>query len=216
MNIDFSLCCQEYLLLDQHTGDEICSSCGRAQHYYCSPKESTSLERKREIFTPLEYDIINVCSNAHIVQCICDSAIELFRAKKGKRSRVVAAQSLYEAFKRHYVPRSYKEVAALFYLRPTSIERGGQNDSVNLTKPSDLAARVLAELGLKENYTLLLRIQAKADELYENELCSVSPKSALAVSIVLLFKPSPPLQLVAEKCHISKQTLHKHCKKIGA
>ena len=105
-------------------------------------------------------------------------------------------------------PRTYKEIGLMFHIPSRSI---ASNDICN-TKPSDLAVRVLAQLDISRT-SMVRAIATQADTLFQGELCSVSPQSALAVAIALA-QPFLNKQMIAGNCHISKQTLLKHIRRV--
>lgn len=122
-----------------------------------------------------------------------------------------AAMSLHSACQVLNVPRTLKEIAGMFYLQPMTL--GKKNQSlISLTRPSQLASRVLSNLNIT-SLPLAEKISSKADTLFFNVLVSVSPQTALAVSIALL-SPDLKTSVVAEQCQISVQTLKKHLKKV--
>ena len=94
-------------------------------------------------------------------------------------------------------------------------QRGESSSSSNtsLTKPSDLARRVLYSFDIIHQ-PLVDKIGKEGDALFYGLLCSSTPQSALAVSIAMNL-PFVPKQLVASHCHISKQTLLKHLRRLG-
>jgi len=205
-----SECCNAYLVYDEKSGDDICVECGRANQCLFAhhpPKKVVNPQIHEHVRVRQLRDI---CINAHIPDFIIEEAVDLFKQEKLK-TRVAAAQSLHRVFQLHNVCRSYKELSSLFFLLPCQIAR---YDSVSETQPSHLAERVLHELNITQ-LPLVEQVSKKADELFEGELNSVSPQSALAVSIALLH-PEISMTQVSESCQITKQTLQKHYRVICA
>jgi len=203
-------CCNTYLVYDERSGDDICVQCGRANRCLFA----THIPNKKENNQIREHirvkELRDICINANIPDPLIEEAVILLKQEKLK-TRITAAQSLHKVFQLHGVPRSYKELSNLFFLLPTQI---ANYDSVSETKPSHLAERVLHDLDITR-LPLVEKVAKKADALFERELNSVSPQSALAVSIALLHPELSMIQ-ISKKCHITKQTLHKHYKAISA
>jgi len=203
-------CCNAYLVYDEKSGDDICVECGRANRCLFAKEVPKRVENPNIREHVRVRQLRDICINANIPDFIIEEAVAIFKQEKLK-TRVNAAQSLHRVFQLHNVCRSYKELSSLFFLLPSQIAR---YDSVSETKPSHLAERVLNELNITQ-LPLVERVARKADELFEGELNSVSPQSALAVSIALLHTELPMAQ-VSESCQITKQTLQKHYKAICA
>jgi len=206
--MELSECCREYIINDERTGDEICYECGRANRSLLSPFHYSEENELSEHIVVKE--LRDICANGNISEYLTQEAVNLLKKEKIK-TRIIAAQTLHKVFQNHHVPRTYKELSNLFYISPSQI---GKYTCVSETKPSHLAERVLADLNITR-LSLVEKIAATADELFEGELNSVSPQSALAVSIALHHE-NLPMKQVAKSCHITKQTLQKHYKKISA
>lgn len=203
-----SACCDAYLISDQRTGDEICESCGRSARYY---EETNYINFDTVLQTSVEFELKKICENNHFVDSIFLKALHILRAGKEKQTLQHAAVALQEACKDLNVPRTLKEISNLFFIQPTSIAK--QNKStISLTKPSQLASRVLNGLDIL-SCPLIEQISSKADELFFYTLVSVSPQTALAVSIAIL-RPDLDLARIAKHCQVSVQTVKKHYKKV--
>ena len=209
-------CCQEYIVFDDRTGDEICTSCARAKCTFApslvySPNSNNS---RTTSFCEIEDELSIICDKHHISKCIFNDALELLRGEE-RKTRIKAAQCLHKALMSHNAPRSFKELSSMFYIPFTQIAK---YDDVSSLKPSDLCSRVLPELTINCRYDNAISKQKEkeiahlADELFENQMCCGSPQASLAVSIAMHCKGLFPLLNIARACHISKQTLIKHVK----
>lgn len=203
-----SICCDAYLIYDHHVGDEICEDCGRVTRFF---EDANHTEQNRLLLNSVEFELKKICDNNNFVDSIFETALAELRKKRGKTTVERAAMSLHSACQVLNVPRTLKEIAGMFYLQPMTL--GKKNQSlISLTRPSQLASRVLSNLNIT-SLPLAEKISSKADTLFFNVLVSVSPQTALAVSIALL-SPDLKTSVVAEQCQISVQTLKKHLKKV--
>lgn len=204
-----SICCNAYLIHDQRVGDEICENCGRAERYY----EDTFLKKEDIVISgSIEVELKKICDNNNFQNIIFEKALSVLRMKKGKKTIEQAALSLHTACQFLNVPRTLKEISSMFFIRTNSLSKKDEG-LISLTRPSQLAVRVLSSLNIT-SLSLVEKISSRADKLFFNVLVSVSPQTALAVSIIME-QPELGLNTVAKHCHISVQTLKKHMKKVS-
>lgn len=244
-------CCDQFeSILDAHTGDEICLSCGQARVYlfhaddYIPPpsldieqeekRKEKEAEKEQEGSSSsssssscrganhLIRELIDIAANKNVSQAICSTATELLEKKLKKRKkktahRALAAHCLYLAFYMHDVPRSLKELSTMYRVSAKAIGRyeetknrqtDSSSSSLQTLKPSHLVERTLSGLNI-DDVSMINQVKTLSDSLYENQLNSVSPQSALAVSVALTF-PQLALASIAEQCQISRQTVAKH------
>ena len=139
--------------------------------------------------------------------------------RQREQQRETAASCLHRVLAEHGAPRTLKELSVMFHIPESHIRQPPQQQmqqgksSTSLTKPSDLARRVLYSFDIIHQ-PMVNKIGKEGDVLFYGSLCSSTPQSALAVSIALNL-PFVPKQLVASHCHISKQTLLKHLRRLG-
>ena len=226
-------CCDQFEpVIDSHSGDEICMSCGRARvyllHDYLTPPPSSFFRREEEeeegenskSVQHLIIELMDIASNQNVPETIAETATSLLKKERRERGkttadRSLAAYCLYRAFHMHEVPRSFKEISHIYNLPAKTIGRyETTNNTLETLKPSQLAERALSRLHIFD-MRKLNHVKTMADKLYEEDLSSVSPQSALATSVALSF-PHLPLASIAEQCHISRQTLLKHYNRIRA
>lgn len=215
MSMPVSDCCQEYIVFDDRTGDEICTSCARAKSTFpLSLPYDPNSSNSRKSFCEIEEELSIICDKHHISKCAYNDALELLRGEE-RKTRIKAAQCLHKALISHNAPRSFKELSCMFYIPFTQIAK---YDVVSSLKPSDLCSRVLPELTANCRYENVISKQKEkdiahlADELFENQMCCGSPQASLAVSIAMHCESLFSLLNIARACHISKQTLIKHVK----
>lgn len=202
---NLSECCNEYIVEDERVGDQICTGCARATRYIPQEYNETVIPFHG---CAIERELRDICANHNLPEVIYLRAVYLLH-KERKISREVSARCLHAALTDCNAPRTYKEISSMYFVPTTSI-----NDTdTNELKPSQLIERTLRQLEIIE-VDVMKKIGLHADVLFEGELCSVSPQSALAVAIALV-KPHLCRQKIANSCHISKQTLHKHLRRIS-
>ena len=221
-----SECCQEYIVQDSHTGDEICTACSRATRALLFSSLVPSAH-DRLCLSPVEQELRDICANYCIPDNIFYQTVERIRKNplaRQRERRENAASCLQRVLAEHDAPRTLKELSAMFHIpechirQPQQQQQRGESSSssssnTSLTKPSDLARRVLYSFDIIHQ-PVVDKIGKEGDALFYGLLCSSTPQSALAVSIAMNF-PFVPKQLVATNCHISKQTLLKHLRRLG-
>jgi len=153
--------CCGYIVLDSHTGDEICDSCAKVITNHC-PKPSYSYIPKPVLCSKAEAFIQDICANNNVAKCIELSALDRIASKK-KCPLNEAALALYLAFKDHDVGRSVLEVAAMCGIHVTEIIKCETRFTREIL-PSELSARIFDPLNI-DNY-------------------QVKPQSALALAVV--------------------------------
>ena len=209
MQTSIACCLEQTLVLDDRTGDEICTACGRASAYLFSPPQTSKWGGE---LCAIRREIMDVCANKHVPDSIARTAIGLLNKVNTGISRPKAAYCLYQAFYLHDVPRSYKEISEMYCLPVKAIAKYEEN-AENTLKPSHLASRTLASLGTRISVYKIDQVKTVADSFYLHELSSASPQACLAVAIRLLL-PTVDELTVSKHCHISKHTLAKHLRTI--
>ena len=221
-----SECCQEYIVQDAHTGDEICTACSRATRaLFTSYSAAATLPDRPCHFSFIEQELRDICANYCIPDNIFYQTVERLRknplGRQREQQRETAASCLHRVLAEHDAPRTLKELSVMFHIPESHIRQPQRQQqqmqqgesSTSLTKPSDLARRVLYSFDIIHQ-PMVNKIGKEGDVLFYGSLCSSTPQSALAVSIALNL-PFVPKQLVASHCHISKQTLLKHLRRLG-
>jgi transcription initiation factor TFIIIB Brf1 subunit/transcription initiation factor TFIIB len=218
-------CCQENVILDQHTGEEVCTQCGMTYPYLFVPVQTNLTEVPDQPEEKLtsgtaakwhEEELREVCAKLNLSQEICSSATTLYMEQAIKqKSKSFAAYCLYRACCLAGVPRSLKELSGVFGIPVREIARlknKAERRQEALIKPSDLAARACSKLGISD-FSLVEAIKGEADRLFENELGSAAPQSALAVAIAFIVD-SLSHASISNHCQVAKQTLTRHYKRI--
>ena len=211
---------------DAHTGDEICTACSRATRaLFTSYSAAATLPDRPCHFSFIEQELRDICANYCIPDNIFYQTVERLRknplGRQREQQRETAASCLHRVLAEHDAPRTLKELSVMFHIPESHIRQPQRQQqqmqqgesSTSLTKPSDLARRVLYSFDIIHQ-PMVNNIGKEGDVLFYGLLCSSTPQSALAVSIALNL-PFVPKQLVASHCHISKQTLLKHLRRLG-
>jgi len=189
-------------VLDERRGDEICSGCGLASQVIYSI-DTPCLAETQSTLTELEDEIYTICDKHHLSGSIALRTVSLLRKTVNKKTRLKAAQCLHQVLCEEKIPRSLKEISAMFYISYVKI---GKNQDFSDLKPSDLLERVNYSLDFIMPYNVMKDIGQVADALYENYLYCTSPQAALAVAIFLSELDLTP-DSIAVACQVSKQTL---------
>jgi|GEM_PF-4729028 predicted DNA-binding protein YlxM (UPF0122 family) len=219
--VPISSCCFAYFVIDQHTGDEICQQCGLTYPYIFIPADHLNT---MEIAAPAnggaeltghERELKEVCAKLSLSDEICRSAIKLFQSEppRQRSSRTFAAYCLYETCLQAGVPRSMKELAGIFEVTVQGISKWIKKERSNsIVKPSDLATRACARMEIAD-FSVVEAIKKEADRLFEHELGSVAPQTALAVAIAFTVD-NISHTTIARQCQVAKQTLVRHIRRI--
>lgn len=214
-------CEDQYVIHDVHTGDAICSACGKIVgpsfqdipiHQYHSPA-----------WCPGACDfLIDVCSNNNISFCMIDDACEYLKKYSAENlhhssnKKVLAAKALYETCFKHQVPRSIKEISDMCNIKEHDLSAlcGGICELL----PSDLVERILQRLDTKDpiSFQLTKEIKKKANYFFDNILDSSPPKSSIALALIHFVNKgviNANMRQIAQACHISLVCLRRLCYK---
>jgi transcription initiation factor TFIIB len=165
-----------------------------------------------------------------IPACIVEQAKALYkrasevRAARGPNRQAMVACAMYLACKSSGVPRSLKEVAAMFDVQLTVMTRACKDiqDAVHLdvesSAPEDYVGRFCSKLDMAPEATLLVRgAVQRAEQL--GVACESAPTSVVAGAILLV---SGRLGLglerraIGEACHTAPVTIGKYHKRLAA
>jgi len=182
--------CCDYIVYDHHTGNEICSGCGKLPNlspykidYTSLHKEDKRVRPKRKIIERLE----ETCAKNNIPSAIVDQALYYFNGKRAGLES--AAFCLYKACNDFCASRSLKEIACMFDLPVDSIKMKEEQTEIVATKPSELAYRICVKLGVTKFAEIQL-IGNRADMCYSDIMMSCPPQSALAVNLYMHLESS--------------------------
>ena len=177
------------------------------------------------------FDVLAVNSAQHgISHCILEEAKVLYKrvadAKiwRGENRSALVACSLYVACKSNRVPRSVKEIAAMFNIRSSTMIKACRmfQEVVHLeldsVAPSDFVGRFCSRLGVCESDVALVRhVVKRADELAL--ICDSTPPSVAAGAIQMInveLGLGLDRKAMGEACHISPVTITKCFKRLWA
>lgn len=143
---------------------------------------------------------------------------------RGDNRSGLIASSVYMSCKHHGVPRSTKEIAKIFNLKPTTMTKGCKKFmemmkiQMNCSTPADFIQRFCSKMNLEQSVRDLARhVVVTADKL--NLVCESTPPSIAAASIYLvgvIKKINFSKKDLAESCDISQVTIGKCYKKLYA
>jgi transcription initiation factor TFIIB len=179
------------------------------------------------------YNIIDSMSikalNGGISQSIIDEAKVLYKRisdmkiSRGENREGLIASSIYMSCKRNKVPRSAKEIAAIFGLPLTTMTRGCKKFQeimkVNIsscTSPDDFIPRFVSRLGMRPEHVELCHYVVNKEQEYsivsENSPPSIASGCIYLVSVVcgLPFSKKD----VSLACEISEITINKCFRKL--
>lgn len=149
--------------------------------------------------------------------------ISEMKISRGDNRSGLIASSIYMSCKTHKVPRSTKEIAKIFNLKPTVMTRGCKKFqeimkmNMDSTNPEDFICRFCSKLSLAQHMRdLCARIVKTADELSivsENTPPSIAAGSIYMCSMVCEWGISK--KDLAEACEISQVTISKCYKKLS-
>jgi transcription initiation factor TFIIB len=167
-------------------------------------------------------------ANSGIPPSIIDEAKMLYkqisetRISRGDNRNGLIASSIYMACKRNNVPRSAKEIAKIFNLRPTTMTRGCKRfqDAIHIVSEStsacDFIQRFSSKLNLnKEIKDVCIHVSRMAEELSvisENTPPSVA--SGCIYLVCVLCGVNVDKKMLTEQCDVSMVTISKCYKKL--
>jgi transcription initiation factor TFIIIB Brf1 subunit/transcription initiation factor TFIIB len=191
-------CCGGYMIEDQHTGDSICSSCGRVfPDFQDQLKSDTHVQVQDSC-------LMEKCARGQIPPCIALYAQDCLTAN-GKEDEANRAYCLYQACEKMNAPRSIKEIASILDLSKRSRTKFSQKCNREIISPSTLAERVCKNLDIFD-FKIISEISHLSDRVYETKLLSSPPQSVLA-GCIALHCPFVSLQALAHECNISMSCL---------
>lgn len=167
-------------------------------------------------------------ANSGIAACIVQDAKSLYKrmcdmqlSRGEKRSAMIAA-AVYMACKQHAVPRSLKEVAAMFDLQPAAMTRGCKKYEQALRLGShaatacDMVQRFCSNMGLDKEYWGLCRDMVQ--DVQRLGIASSSTLPTVAAATILFCMTECGLKLdrkhLATACGVSDVTILKCLKRL--
>ena len=194
-------CCESYEILDERTGDIVCTNCARVEQ---------TLIKFNPLSSFIENEFLqNICANNHIVKRIEEEAAYLFNQKKPvkkTKQQAYASYCLYLACKKEGVGRSLIEIGNMCDVSVSDIAAFISIDEIELT-PSQLCSRVCHRLDIS-NFKTITEIEKLSTLLYTELLRCHPPQSALALAIFTLIK-GKSLTNIAHMCDISVSSLRR-------
>jgi len=172
---------------DVHTGDTICTSCGRIISERNTYSDiGTGSQRELTVLQDRDRSIIrDICASHNLSGGIALLACDFYTRYK-RSNRVVRgyiAFAIYRACVEYRCPRSVNEVAYMCHINPTDLWKTIRNtwdEHCIQMRPSDFAARVYPQIeDLFPTYTRYIRICAIADSMLLE--CAASSNLLLAV-----------------------------------
>ena len=183
--------------------------------------------KERSLYNIFENITVNALNNG-IPASIIEQAKTYYkqvsesRISRGENRSGLIATSIYMSCKSNNVPRSTKEIAKIFNLKPTTMTRGCKkfNDIMHMhmesSRPLDFIQRFCSKLNLPNNIREICRkIIEKADEL--NIICENTPPSIAAGAIYLcntVYNLGMTKKDISDVCNVSQVTLAKITKKM--
>ena len=175
------------------------------------------------------FDVLNVNASMHgLPHCILEESKTLYKRIsetkifRGENRHALVACSIYMACKTNNVPRSLKEIAAMFDIKPTSLSRACKQFqellhlNVASSTPDDFVSRFCSRLGMDDTaVSLVRRIVQRADEMYvvsESTPPSVVASAIYMCSVVMNIGISK--KRISELCQTSQVTINKCYKKL--
>ena len=175
------------------------------------------------------FDTLAVNAAQHgIAPCILEEAKALYKRladakiSRGENRAALIASSLYLSCKSNKVPRSIKEIAAMFDIRVSAMTKGCRifQQAVQLeldsSAPSDFVGRFCSRLGVDgKTIEFTRRVVARADEL--GILSEATPPSLVSGAIMLAnieLKLGSSKKDLADACMVSPATVVKCHKRL--
>lgn len=214
------------------------ASMGTIIGYTCNENPNMRMIRKYHLWNSMTYKerslysifdtlTVNAVNNG-IPKSIIEEAKMLYKKiselkiSRGDNRSGLIASSIYMSCKTHGVPRSTKEIAKIFNLKPTIMTRGCKKFqeimkmSMESTSPENFISRFCSKLSLDSHRRELCRaILARADEL---SLVSENTPPSVAAGSIFLCNVVGDWGLtkkeLGEACEISQVTISKCYKKM--
>ena len=209
--------CCDYIIHDEHSGDDVCTGCGKVISSLAStiPTSHTStIAPTKQVCTAID-ELSDLCVNNHIERSILQKAISLL-SKHKEPDRYDVAYSLYQACYQSAAPRTMHEIAAMCKCSPTQLSN--RHNGIDRISPSALVERLSHKFNIVD-YNLRQEIKRVADNLSNGQLDSSPPRAVVAAAFYITVRKSTAITVreTAEKCGISAaclrrlvNTLHKH------
>lgn len=184
--------CCGYIIIDERSGDNICSNCGRA-----SSSIGFGLDIQVQEEESFEY-LRDICANNHITSDIEHDAMHLLREKQIFNHSYIA-YALYITLQRHHVPRTIFEISKMCFIPHQDIlkyDQGNKDEGIEVS-PSMMTERTCYNLGIFNKRVIRLTKRV-ADKLAGSILLCNPPHTILAVTI---FAQRPDLGAGTIACH---------------
>ena len=184
--------------------------------------------RERSLYNIFNMLTVNSVNNG-LTKSIIDDAMMLYKQisdlkiSRGENKSGLVASAIYMACKRNKVPRSAKEIAKIFNLKPTTMTRGCKKfmDMMKMkmesSKPDDFISRFCSKL----NMTAEMKDVCKVIVKRANDLGLVSENTPPAVAAGTIYMCNMILNWgfskkeVSDACEISQVTISKCYKKMS-
>lgn len=183
--------------------------------------------KERTLYNIFDTLTVNAVNNG-INKSIIDEAKMLYKKiselkiTRGENRNGLIASSIYMACKRNKVPRSAKEIAAIFNLKVTTMTKGCKrfqellHMNMDATGPSDFIARFCSKMDLESSMRDICKhVVSRADDL--SIMTENTPPSVAAAAIYMcnqLCGWGLPKATLSEICEISQVTISKCCSKL--
>lgn len=183
--------------------------------------------KERTLYNIFDTLTVNAVNNG-INKSIIDEAKMLYKnisemkITRGENRNGLIASSIYMSCKRNKVPRSAKEIAAIFNLKVTSMTKGCKKFqellhlNMDASGPSDFIARFCSKLDLESSMRDLCKhIIVAADEL---SIVTENTPPSVAIAVIymcnILCGWGLTKKLLSDTCEISQVTITKCCAKL--
>lgn len=183
--------------------------------------------KERTLYNIFDTLTVNAVNNG-INKSIIDEAKMLYKQiselkiTRGENRNGLIASSIYMACKRNKVPRSAKEIAAVFNLKVTTMTKGCKrfqellHMNMDATGPSDFIARYCSKLDLESSMRDLCKhVVNRADDL---SIMTENTPPSVAVAAIFMCNQLCGWGLakatLSEVCEISQVTISKCCTKL--
>lgn len=169
--------------------------------------------KERSLYNVFETLTVNATNNG-IPSSIVEDAKRLYKdlsqlkIYRGDNRKGLIASSIYMSCKKNNVPRSQKEIAKIFNLKPTTMTKGCKRFqdlmkmNIESTTPSDFIIRYCSRLGINKEFTDICITAVKRTE--DLGIISQNTPPSIAAGVI---------NLVSTLCslNISKKDIHNCC-----